>query len=52
MSKRAIGGLPNSPVEEVKQGKNHLFAIGIDSYQFLLSFGMPEKILKTLPGFW
>lgn len=48
MSKRAIGGLPNSPVEEVKQGKNHLFAIGIDSYQFFTPLRNARKDIEDL----
>ncbi|MEP7267551.1 MAG: caspase family protein [Saprospiraceae bacterium] len=26
------GGLPNSPLTEINRGKNHLFAIGINTY--------------------
>ncbi len=48
MSKRAIGGLPNSPVEEIKQGKNHLFAIGIDSYQFFTPLRNARKDIEDL----
>lgn len=48
MSKRAIGGLPNSPSEEVKQGKNHLFAIGIDSYQYFTPLRNARKDIEDL----
>ena len=30
---RAIGGIPGSPVQEIKRGNNYLFAIGINGYQ-------------------
>lgn len=48
MSKRAIGGLPDSPIEDAKKGKNHLFAIGIDTYQFFTPLRNARKDIEDL----
>ncbi|MBK8776321.1 MAG: hypothetical protein IPO25_02510 [Saprospiraceae bacterium] len=48
---RAIGGIPGSPVQEIKRGNNYLFAIGINGYQHFPDSPMPEKTLRTSPKY-
>jgi Caspase domain len=45
---RSIGGLPNSPFETIKQGKNYLFAIGINNYQHFNKLSNASKDIQDL----
>ncbi|MBK9930022.1 MAG: caspase family protein [Saprospiraceae bacterium] len=45
---RSLGGLPNSPQEVLKQGKNHFFAIGISSYEQFTPLSNARKDIENL----
>jgi hypothetical protein len=45
---RSIGGLENSPYETIKQGKNYLFAVGINKYQHFTPLSNASKDIEDL----
>ncbi|MBK9681168.1 MAG: caspase family protein [Saprospiraceae bacterium] len=45
---RSVGGLPNSPLEHLKKGKNYLFAIGINKYQHFTPLSNARKDIEDL----